>query len=93
MLVTREKTQKILQHILHLHAYMYLLTLLTFLFYQFCKNYEFIIYGFYLVRLLVLILIRVILEQSINNKMASKIQFRMSSTDIYLYWCKIYSHL
>ena len=36
-------------------------------------EYEFIRYGFSLVWVLVLILIRVILEQSINNKMVSKI--------------------
>ena len=33
---------------------------------QFCKNYEFVVYGFSLVQLLVLTLIRDILEQSIN---------------------------
>ena len=44
-----------------------------FLAYQFWKKYEFIRYGFSLVWDLVLILIRAILEQSINNKMASKI--------------------
>ena len=71
-LVTREKTQKFLQHISHLHTRTFL-TLLTFLPSQFCKTYEFIMYGFSLVRLLVLILIRAILEQSINNKMLSKI--------------------
>ena len=37
------------------------------------KKYEFIRYGFSLVWVLVLILIRAILEQSINNKMVSKI--------------------
>ena len=36
------------------------------------KKYEFIRYGFSLVWFLVLILIRAILEQSINNKMVSK---------------------
>ena len=41
--------------------------------YQFWKKYEFIRYGFSLVWVLVLILIRTILEQSINNKMVSKI--------------------
>ena len=40
---------------------------------QFCKNCEFIRYGFSLVWVLVLILICAILEQSINNKMVSKI--------------------
>ena len=37
------------------------------------KKYEFMIYGFSLVWVLVLILIRAILEQSIDNKMVSKI--------------------
>ena len=50
-----------------------LLTLLTFLSYQFWKKFEFIRYGFSLVWVLVLILIHAILEQSINNKMVSKI--------------------
>ena len=44
-----------------------------FLPYQFWKKYKFIRYGFSLVWVLVLILIRAILEQSINNKMVSKI--------------------
>ena len=44
-----------------------------FLPYQFWKKYEFIRYGFSLVWVLVLILIPAILEQSINNKMVSKI--------------------
>ena len=44
-----------------------------FLPYQFWKKYEFIRYGFSLVWVLVLILIRAILEQSINNKKVSKI--------------------
>ena len=44
-----------------------------FLPYQFWKKYKFIRYGFSLVGVLVLILIRAILEQSINNKMVSKI--------------------
>ena len=46
---------------------------LLFLRYQFWKKDEFIMYGFSLVCFLVLILIRAILEQSINNKMVSKI--------------------
>ena len=50
-------------------------------------------YGFSLVWLLVLILIRAILEQSMNNKMVSNIYVGMSTTDIYLHWWKIYSHL
>ena len=41
--------------------------------YQFWKEYKFIRYGFSLVWVLVLILIHAILEQSINNKMVSKI--------------------
>ena len=56
-----------------------------FLPYQFWKKYEFIRYGFSLVWVLVLILIRPILEQSINNKMVSKIKVGMSTTDIYLH--------
>ena len=44
-----------------------------FLPYQLWKKYEFIRYGFSLVWVLVLILIRAILEQSINNKMVNKI--------------------
>ena len=44
-----------------------------FLPYQFWKKYKFIRYGFSLVWVLVLILIRAILEQSRNNKMVSKI--------------------
>ena len=44
-----------------------------FLPYRFWKKYEFIRYGFSLVWILVLMLIRAILEQSINNKMVSKI--------------------
>ena len=51
-----------------------LLTLLTFFVLPILKKkYEFIRYGFSLVLFLVLILIRAILEQSINNKMVSKI--------------------
>ena len=56
-----------------------------FLPYQFWKKYEFIRYGFSLVWVLVLILIRAILEQSINNKMVSKIQVGMSTIDMYLH--------
>ena len=59
-------------YLTHIHTRI-LLTLLTFLPYQFWKKYEFIRYGFSLVWVLVLILIRAILEQSINNKMVSKI--------------------
>ena len=46
-----------------------------FLPYQFWKKSEFIRYGFSLVWVPVLILIHAILEQSINNKMVSKIKF------------------
>ena len=81
VLVTREKVQKFLQHIYHLHestflahpiGLFYFYLSIFFLPHQFCKNEEFIMYGFSLVQLLVLILIRAILEQSINNKMVSK---------------------
>ena len=87
-LITREKTQKFFQQYL---TYTYFAQNDFFLPCQFCKNYEFIKYGFSLVRLLVLILICAILEQSINNKMVSK------SWNVY-YWylftqSKIYSHL
>ena len=51
----------------------------------FFSVYEFIRYGFSLVWVLVLFLIRAILEQSINNKMVSKIYVGMSTTDIYLH--------
>ena len=54
-----------------------------FLPYQFWKKYEFIRYGFSLVWVLALILIRTILEQSMNNKMVSKILVGMSATDMY----------
>ena len=59
-------------YLTHIHT-LILLTLLTFLPYQFWKKYEFIRYGFSLVWVLVLILIRAILEQSINHKMVSKL--------------------
>ena len=67
-LVTREKLEKFVQHISHSRTYMYFahpidLFCLT----NFEKKYEFIRYGFSLVCVLVLILIRAILEQSINN--------------------------
>ena len=72
-LVTREKTQNTFSTYLIYIQTRILLTLLTFLPYQFCKNYESTMYSFSLVWLLVLILFRAILEQSINNKMVSKI--------------------
>ena len=73
-LATWEKLQKFLQHISHSHTYMCFAHPIDF----FCltnfeKQYEFIRYGFSLVWFLVLILIRAILEQSMNNKMVSKI--------------------
>ena len=59
-------------YITHIHTRI-LLTLLTFFLpYQLWKKYEFIRYSFSLVWVLVFILIRAILEQSINNKMVSK---------------------
>ena len=74
ILVTREKLQKFLRHISHSHTYMYFAHPINF----FCltnfeKKYELIRYGFSLVWFLVLILIRAILEQSINTKIVSKI--------------------
>ena len=85
-LVTREKLQKFLQHISHSHIYTFFAHPIDFFLpYQFWKKYEFIRYGFSLVWVLVLILIRAILEQSINNKMVSKIYVGMSATDMYLH--------
>ena len=49
------------------------------------QNYEFIVYGFSLLQILALILIGAISEQSIDNKMVSKIWVGMSDTDIDLY--------
>ena len=75
-LVTREKLQKFLQHISHSHTYMYFAHPIDFFALQILekKNHT-ILSG--MVSLwyesLVLILIRAILEQSINNKMVSKI--------------------
>ena len=84
--ITREKTQKFLQHISHLHTYTYFAHPIDyFLPYQFYKNYEFIMYCFSLVWLLVLILFHSILEQPINNKMVSKIRLEclLLMTSIY----------
>ena len=72
-LVTREKLQKFLRHISHSHTYTYFAHPIDF----FCltnfeKKYEFIRYGFSLVWVLVLILIRAILEQSIITKWWAK---------------------
>ena len=72
-LVTREKLQKFLQHISQTHTHTYFAHPIDcFCLTNFEKKYEFIRYGFSLVWVLVLILIRAILEQSINNKMVSK---------------------
>ena len=73
-LITRGKLQKFRQHISHSHTYTYFahpidLFCLT----NFEKKYEFVRYDFSLIWVLVFILIRAILEQSINNKMVSKI--------------------
>ena len=67
------KLQKILQHISRSPVHT-ICSPYWFFPYQFWKKkYEFIRYGFSLVWFLVLILIRAILEQSINNTMVSKI--------------------
>ena len=72
-LVTREKLQKFLQHIPHSHTYVFCSPYWLFLPSEFLKKHEFIRYGFYLVWDVVLILIHTILEQSINNKIVSKV--------------------
>ena len=73
-LVTRESYKNSFNtYLTHIHTCI-LLTLLTFFALPILKKkYEFIRYGFSLVWVLVLILIRAILEQSIDNKMVSKI--------------------
>ena len=60
-------------HISNTYIHVFCSPYWLFLPYQFWKKYEFIRYGFSLVWALVLSLIRAILEQSINNKMVSKI--------------------
>ena len=61
-------------HISLTHIHVFCSPYWLFLPYQFWKKkYKFIRYGFSLVWVQVLILIRAILEQSINNKMVSKI--------------------
>ena len=71
-----------------------LLTILTFFAFQFCKNCEFITYGFTLVWLLVSILFRAILKQSNNNQNGEQ-----NLGWIVYYWClftlmeNLYSHL
>ena len=73
-LVTRESYKIPTAHISLTYTYMYFAHPIDFFLpYQFGKKYELIMYGFSLVWVQVLILIRAILEQSINNKMVSKI--------------------
>ena len=72
-LVTREKLQKFLQDISQTHTYTYFAHPIDFFALPILKKYKFIRYCFSLVWVLVLILIRAILEQSINSKMVSKI--------------------
>ena len=73
-LVTRGKLQKFLQHISHSHTYTYFAHPIDFFALPILKKKcKFIRYGFSLVWVLVLILIRAILEQSIANKMVGKI--------------------
>ena len=55
-------------HISHTYIHVFCSSYWLFLPYQFWKKYEFIKYGFSLVWVLVLNLIRAILDQSINNK-------------------------
>ena len=77
-LVTRESYKNSFStYLTHIHVFCSPYWL--FLPYQLWKKYEFIRYGFSLVWVLVLILIRAILEQSINNKMVSKTQVGMST--------------
>ena len=72
-LVTRESCKNSFStYLTHIHTCI-LLTLLTSFALPISKKYEFIRYGFSLVWVPVLILIRAILEQSIHNKMVSKI--------------------
>ena len=77
-LVTREKLQKYSfstyrVSLTYVHTRILLTLLIFFALPILKKKYEFISYVFSLVWVLVLILIRAILEQSINNKMVSKI--------------------
>ena len=67
--VTKIPSAHISNTYIHVFCSPYWLFCLT----NFEKKYKFIRYGFSLVWVLVLILIRAILEQSINNKMVSKI--------------------
>ena len=83
------KLQKFLQHISHSHTYTYFTHPIDFFFLfalpilKKIRIYQ--VYGFSLLWVLVLVLIRAILEQSINNKMVSKIALWMSTTDVYLH--------
>ena len=71
-LVTREKLQKFFQHISHSRTYTYFAHPIDFFALSILeKKNEFIRYVSSLVWVLVFILIRAILEQSINNKMVS----------------------
>ena len=65
-LVTRERHKNSISTYVTYKNTRILLTLLTFLSYQFCKNFEFIMNGFSLVQQLVLILICASLKQSIT---------------------------
>ena len=69
------KTQKFLRHIFHLHKYTYSVHVFCLTNFAKKKNTNFIMYGFSLMRLLVLILIRELLEQSMNNKMVSTVYY------------------
>ena len=72
-LVTREKLQKFLQHISHSHTYTYFTHPIDFFALPILKKkHEFIRYGFSLVWVLVLILIRAILEHSKITKWWAK---------------------
>ena len=73
LLVTREKLQNFFsKYLTHVHTCI-LLTQLTFFALPVSKKIRIYQVRFSVVRFLVLILIRAILEQSINNKMVSKI--------------------
>ena len=73
-LVTRESYKNSFStYLKHIHTRILLTLYRLFFALPILKKYEFIRYGFCLVWVLVLILICAILEQSINNKMVSKI--------------------
>ena len=77
------KDRKFLQHISYIKTQLphpFDFSRLT----KFVKKCQFIMYCFALVNLFVWILIRAISEQSMNNKMVSKIWVGMSTTYIYL---------